>query len=266
MTSGREPGRNAPRDPRGPRSRRELPPVPVTLHLRAAPGVPPRRIGPSASFPSRVIIAEVANGADGRGIAGAYLGDGPGLTDVGGRFIGPAAPEHLEPPGRGSVRTLDGFLDRVIWRPVYGSRFGFVAWDPAAFFSSLAHSFRKSGTWAVVFTDPDPAGGRRIDYYRSPIVLEPRANGRIQVRFGPRKHPDPRDYVDGRQYAGRFASLQDAASALSGERVEDLATACRLFDVKAPPPGEASIQTLPRRIAALRELYRATREEAERWP
>jgi hypothetical protein len=217
-------------------------------------------------FPDRVLIPEAVVGPDGRAICGDYVGDGPDLDEVGGRFLGAVAPPGLDPPGDGPLRNIDNFLDRLIWRLIYKSRFGFVSWAPAAFFSSVAYTFRHGGMWAVVFTDPNPAGGRFVDYHRSPIVFEPKADGRVDVRFGPRKDPDPRDFDErGRQYSGRFASLQDATSALVGEKVEDLATGCRLFDIPPPPSGPASVETLPQRIVALRDLYRAVRQEAESW-
>jgi hypothetical protein len=213
-----------------------------------------------------VLLAEAAIGPDGCAIAGAYLGDGPDLDEVGGRFLGPAAPEGLDPGGEGPLRDLDDFLDHCLWRLGYRSRFGIVAWDPPSLFASLAFEFRKGGAWAVLFTD-EVEGRRLVDYHRSPIVFEPLANGRVSVRFGPRKHPDRRDLdASGRQFRGRFVSLQDAVSALSGERVEDLATACMLFDIAPPPSGPATVDSLPERITALRELFRAVRREAESWP
>ncbi len=239
-------------------------PVPVELRIRAFPALPPREVHDPDPFPTRVIIADVAFSYDGRAISGAYVGDGPDLDDVGGRFLGPAAPEAFVPPGDGPLRDLDGFLDHVIWRPVYKSRFGFVAPDVASFFCSLAFTFRNAGRWAIVFTDL-VEGRRLVDYERSPILLTPLANGGVSVRFGPRRHPDPVDFVGGRQYAGRFASLLDATSALCGERVEDVVTACRLFDVAPPGSGAATPETLPTRVLALRELYRAVRREADAW-
>jgi len=241
-------------------------PVPAVLLTRTFPAMMPHRIPRSEEFPARAIISDVAIGADGRAIAGVYLGDGPDLDEVAGRFLGPAAPDGLKSPGQEPLRTLDNYLDRVLWRPVYRSRFGFVAWDLASLFSSLAFTFRKGGRWAVLWTDL-VEGRRLVDYHRSPIVLDPRSNGRVAVSFGPRKHPDPRDYVaSGRQYPGAFLGLRDAVESLSGERVDELPTACRLFDVPPPPPGGATVETLPARIAALRELYRAVRVEAELWP
>jgi len=245
----------------------KLPPVPVIRRTRAFPTVGPRLIHPQDPFPSRVMIAEAFTGANGRAVCGTYLGNGPGLDDVRGRFLGPEPPSGLIIPGPGPLRDLDGFLDRVLWRPAYESRFGFVAWDQAALFASLAHSFRKHGAWAVIFTDPDPDGGRYIDYYRSPIAMKPKSNGRISVSFGPRKHPDARDINErGRQWAGRFCSVRDAASAVIGADVDDLAAACRIFDIKSPPTGPASIESLWIRVHALRELYRAVRHEVELWP
>ena len=195
------------------------PPIPVVARVRTFPAVPPRRVDTGAPFPRRVIVADDVVGPVGIATCGAYVGDGPDLLDVGGRFLGRDAPPGLLPQGRGPLRDLDDFLDRVLWRPVYESRFGFVSWDPAAFFSSLAYTVRKNGAWAVIFTDPNPAGGRWIDYYRSPIVFEPKNNGRVDVRFGPRKDPDARDFDEnGRQYAGRFLPLRDTTSALAGER------------------------------------------------
>src|SRR5207249_4641105 len=102
-------------------------------------------------------------------------------------FLGPAAPVGFDPPGPGPLRDLDGFLDRIVWRLVHESRFGLVAWDPPAMFSSLAFTFRKGGAWAVLWTYLHATGDRRADYFRPPIVFEPRANGRVRVRFGPRK-------------------------------------------------------------------------------
>ena len=242
-------------------------PVPVELRARVFPATPPYEVGEADDFPKRVVLADFAPGPDGRAISGVYVGDGPDLDEVAGRLLGPAAPEGFAPPGPGPLRDLDDFLDRIVWRPVHESRFGFVAWNLAMFFCSLAYTFRNSGTWAIVFTDPNPAGGRWVDYYRSPIVLDPMANGRVEVSFGPRKNPDPRDFDErGRQYAGRLATLQDAVSALTGQRVEDLATACRLFDVAPPPAGPARVETLTERIVAMRELYRAVRAEAASWP
>jgi hypothetical protein len=249
------------------RAARTPPPVPVVTRSRLFPAIPPRRLWVPEPFPSRVLLAEVAIEPDGRAICGAYLGDGPDLEEVGGRFLGPAAPEGSDPPGPGPLRGLDGFLDRLIWRLLYKSRFGFVAWDPAALSASLAFTFRKGGRWAVLFTDPAPDGGHYVDLHRSPIVLDPLADGRVAVRFGPRKDPDPRDYIaPGRQWPGLFVCLKDAVAALVGERVEDLALACRLFGLDPPPRGPATLETLPERIEALRALYRVVRAEAERWP
>jgi len=242
-------------------------PIPVELRIRAFPAIPPHEVKPPETFPERVLLAEVAIGPDGRGISGVYLGDGPDLGEVAGRFLGPAAPPGFDPAGAGPLRDRDDFLDRLIWRLLHESRFGGLMWEPAAFFSSLAVTFRHEGRWVVLWTYLDDNGEHRTDYYRPPIILEPLANGRVTVRFGPRKKPDPRDFdKTGRQYPGRFAGLQDAVSALVGERVQDLATACRLFGIEAPPPGPATVEALPERIVALRELYRAVREEAECWP
>jgi hypothetical protein len=246
--------------------RQAVAPVPVVLRSRTFPAIPPHRVGKAEGFPRRVVLADGAVGRDGRAISGVYLGGGPDLEEVAGRFLGQAGPS-FDPPGPGPLRSLDDFLDRIVWRLTYESRFGFVAWDPAAFFSSLAFAFRKGGRWAVLWTYVDDLGEHRTDYYRPPIVLDPLANGRVSVRFGPRKNPDPRDFdASGRQWPGRFASLHDAVSALVGEQVEELATGCRLFDVDPPPAGPATPEILPERIVALRELYRAVRDEAESWP
>jgi hypothetical protein len=242
-------------------------PVPVVLRSRAFPAIPPPEVHEPIPFPERILLAEAVAGPDGRAISGVYLGDGPDMGELVGRFRGPAASEGFDPSGPGPLRDLDDFLDRLIWRLIYKSRFGFVSWKPASFFCSLACTFRKDGTWAILWTNPNPAGGRWIDYYRTPVVLEAQSDGRVLVHFGPRKNPDPRDFdASGRQYPGAFAYLQDAISALAGERVEDLATACRLFDIDPPPPGPAIIATLPVRITAMRQLYRAVRAEAESWP
>ena len=169
-------------------------------------------------FPQQVVISDVAIGPYGRATSGIYLGDGPDMEEVGGRFLGSAAPDALDPHGPGPLRRLDNYLDRLIWRAIHASRFGFVSWDPASFFCSLAHTFKNRGTWAILFTDPNPAGGRFVDLYRSPIVLDVQADGRVLVHFGPRKKPDPRDYDEGgTQYRGRFCCLRDAVSALCGE-------------------------------------------------
>ena len=244
-----------------------VPPVPVTALVRTFPATLPRQVSAYAPFPDRVIIIEDMHAADGRTTCGAYLGDGPDLEHVGGRFLGPAAARDLLVPGCGPLREVDGFGDRLIWRLIHDSRFGMVSWDPASFFASLAFTFKHGGLWAVIFTDPNPDGGRWIDYHRSPVIFSPKTDGRIGVKFGPRKDPQPRDFDEnGRQYEGRFLSLRDAASALSGQRVDDLASACRLFDIEPPPPGPATTDSLARRIGALRELYRAVREEAAPWP
>ena len=241
-------------------------PVPVELLVRAFPVIPPLEVGKSEPFPKRVLIADVVIGPDGRAICGAYLGDGPDFDEVAGRFLGPAAPADSDAAGPGPLRGPDNFLDRLIWRLIYKSRFGFVGWDPAAFFSSMAFAFRHGGLWAVIFTD-EVNGRQLVDYHRSPVILGPLSDGRVSVRFGPRKKPDPGDFgAGGRQYPGRFTGLQDAVSAFTGERVKDLATACRLFDVAPPPPGLATVEALHERIVALRKLYRAVRAEAESWP
>lgn len=242
-------------------------PVPVELRIRAFPAIPPQGVDEGERFPERVLLAEIAVGRDGRAISGVYLGDGPDLDEVAGRFLGPAAPEGLEPPGPGPLRNLDGFLDRLIWRLLHESRFGGVMWDPAAFFASLAYAFRKRGTWAVLWTDLNPEGQRWVNYYRPPMVFDAQSDGRVLVHFGPRKDPDPRDFdVAGQQYRGRFAGLQDVVSSLAGERVEDLSIACHLFGINPPPRGAATVEKLPERIVALRELCRAVRNEAESWP
>ena len=244
-----------------------IPPVPVTARVRAFPAISSRAVGTYRPFPERVILIEHVSAPDGRTLCGAYLGDGPDLEGVGGRFLGPAATEGFLVPGAGPLRDSDSFLDRIIWRPIHESRFGLVAWDPAALFSAQAFTFKHDGTWAVIFTDPNPSGGRWADYHRSPIIFKPKTDGRIEVVFGPRKDPQPRDFdLSGRQFEGRILNLRDAASAFVGEPVEDLATACRMFDVKPPPSGPTAVLHLPSRIAALRDLYRALRREAELWP
>ena len=243
-----------------------IPPVPVTARIRAFPAIPPHAVGSYRPFPERVILIEHVRAPDGRTLCGAYLGEGPDLEQVTGRFLGPAATEGLLVPGTGPLRDSDTFLDRIIWRPVHESRFGLVAWDPAAFFAAHADGFKHGGTWAVIFTDLNPAGGRWIDYHRSPIIFKPKTDGRIDIVFGPRKDPQPRDLDNGRQDEGRIRALRDAASAFVGEPADDLATACRMFDIKPPPPGPGTLPHLPSRIAALRDLYRALRREAELWP
>ena len=241
-------------------------PVPVQQKMRAFPGVPPNKLWLPAPFPRRVVIADAALAPDARAISGAYLGAGPDMAYIGGRFLGPAAPEGFDPPGNGPLRTLDNFLDRVLWRMTYESKFGLVTWEAVSFFSSLAFTFRHEGLWAVLYTD-EVEGRRLVNYYRSPIVFEPLANIRVGASFGPRKHPDRRHKdASGRQFPGHFLSLRDAVSALVGERVEDLATACRLFDIDPPPAGAATPETLPARAHALRDLYVAVRAEAEEWP
>ena len=245
-----------------------IPPVPVVARVRAFPATLPHPIREQEPFPERISVFEHAVGPDGRTTCGAYVGDGPGLEHVAGRFLGPATPDGPVPPGPGPLRGHDNFLDRLIWRLIHESRFGFVSWDPAAFFASTAYTFKHGGLWAVIFTYTDPDGERAIDYFRSPIVFEPKTDGGIEIAFGPRKKPQPRDFEENgrRQYRGRFLGLRDASSALIGEKVEDLATACRLFDIEPPPAGPATVTSLPMRIAALRHLYRAVRSEAELWP
>jgi hypothetical protein len=242
-------------------------PVPVVPVTRTFPAISPLRITPGEPFPERVLLTEVAIDGQGRATSGVYLGDGPDMTEVAGRFLGRAAPLGFEPPGPGPLRDLEDYLDRPLWRLIYESRFGFVAWDLAALAASLAFEFRKGGRWVVLWTYLDARGERKVDYYRPPVVLDSLANAQVAVKFGPRKRPNPRDYVaPGRQNPGRFLPLRGAASALAGERVEHLTTACRLFDVSPPPAGPARPETLPGRIAAMRDLYRAVRREAESWP
>ncbi len=239
---------------------------PVVALVRALPAAKPYKISAPDRLPSRAVISDAALGSDGCAVCGAYVGDGPIIEQSSGRFLGPCAPEGLKPPGRGPLRDQHDFLDRIVWRCLRESRFLGAFWDPASFFVSLAYTFRNKGTWAVIFTDPSPAGGRWIDYNRSPIVLEPRANGRIEARFGPRRSADPRDFVaNGRQFGGHLISLRDAVSSLSGRRIDDLPTACRLFDI-SPPPEIATPGNVYERVLALRELYRAARTEAELWP
>jgi hypothetical protein len=248
------------------RGAREPVPPPVQLRTRVFPIIKPYRLHLPGDSGDKVIIAETAL-TDGRAESGVYLGDGPGLEQVGGRFLGRDPSPGFDPPGAGPLREIDNFLDRVLWRPVYESRFGLVSWNLVTLFSSLALRFKKAGRWAILWTYIDADGSRLVDLHRSPIVFEPRANGRVRVTFGPRKHPDPRDYgPNGRQYEGRFLALQDAASALAGERIEELPTACRLFGVDPPPARPATPESLPARVHAMRGLYRAVRAEAEIWP
>ena len=242
-------------------------PVPGSIRIRGFPLNLPPRIWTPEPFPQRVILADVAFDPSDLAICGAYLGDGPGLVGFGGRFLGPAAPAGIEPPGPGPLRTLDNWLDRVLWRLARESRFGFLAWDPAALFSSLAFTFRNGGAWAVLWTYPGLDGEPRVDYHRTPIVFEPRSNGRVGVRFGPRRHPDPRDFdPSGRQFPGHIVALKDAIAGLVGERVDDPGMACRLFEIAGWPSGPATPQNLLHRIEALRDLYRTVRREAESWP
>jgi hypothetical protein len=242
------------------------PVVPAQMRVRTFPVVPPRALHLRGDFPSRVIVSDTALAPDGRAISGSYLGAGPDMEQIVGRFPGPAALEEFTPPGDGALRSLDGFLDRVIWRPVHDSRFGFVTWDAVTFFSSIAFTFKDRGLWAILWTYTGEDGERLVDFHRSPIVFEPRAGARVEVRFGPRKGYNKRDLdASGRQFTGHFLSLRDAVSALYGDRVEDLGDACRLCDIE-PPPEPATPENLGRRVGALRELYRAVRPEAESWP
>lgn len=236
--------------------------LPVELRVRSFPATPPARVAQSSEFPERVLIADAVTD-QGRAICGGYLGDGPEIGEIAGRFFGRDCSPDEAPNGRGPLRPHEEFLDRLVWRLLHQGHVGGVMWEPATFFASLAFAFRNDGRWAVLFAHSGDDGVARTNYFRPPIIFQPRSNGRVGVRFGPRKSPDARDFeASGRQYPGRFLCLKDAASSLSGERVDDLQVACRLFEIKPSRSGS----DLDRRLHDLRALYRSIRTEADLWP